>query len=75
MFSCTRQVGSPPFEANPTQETYKKIVKVDIEWPTHVAEDARDLISKFLVKDPDRRISLKDVEKHPWIVRNTSDKS
>jgi len=66
-------VGNPPFEAHPPAETYKKISKVDIKWPAHISEDAKDLISKFLVKDPTKRISLADVEHHPWIVRNTAD--
>jgi len=66
-------VGSPPFEANGHHETYQKIAKVDIKWPAHVSEQARDLISKLLVKDPDERMLLTDIETHPWIRANTSD--
>ena len=66
-------VGNPPFEAFPQSETYKKISKVDIKWPTYISDDAKDLISKFLVKESKNRISLLDVEKHPWIVRNTAE--
>lgn len=43
-------VGSPPFEAQGHHETYKKISKVDIKWPSHISAEARDLISKLLVK-------------------------
>ena len=63
--------GSPPFEADGHPETYKRISKIDIKWPKHVTADARDLIARLLVKDPESRMSLKDVENHPWIVRNT----
>ena len=65
--------GSPPFEHPTPSETYKKIAQIDIKWPAYVTEDARDLISKFLVKDPKGRIQLSDVEHHPWIIRNTAD--
>lgn len=65
-------VGSPPFEAQGHNETYKKISKVDIKWPSHVSAEARDLISKLLVKDPSLRMALLDVATHPWIVRHVS---
>merc|ERR1712166_1433807 len=44
-------VGSPPFEAQGHSETYRRIAKVDLRFPPHVSQDARDLISKLLVKD------------------------
>ena len=65
-------VGNPPFEAQGHHETYKKISKVDIKYPAHVSAEARDLIGKLLVKDPASRMSLDDVESHPWIVKHTS---
>ena len=54
--------GSPPFEANGHTETYKKIARVAITWPEHISVDARDLISKLLVKDPEKRMKLTDIE-------------
>lgn len=39
-------VGSPPFESNSQNETYKRIVKCDIKYPEHVSPGARDLIGK-----------------------------
>ena len=60
-------VGSPPFEAPGPKETYMRIAKVDIKWPDHVTEPARDLISKLLQKDPEARMKLTDIENHPWI--------
>ena len=38
--------GKPPFEAAGHRETYKRISKVDLHFPPHVSEGARDLISK-----------------------------
>ena len=40
-----------------------------------VDEDLRDLIGKLLIKDPAKRISLKEVNHHPWVLRGIGDKS
>lgn len=66
-------VGSPPFEAQGHQETYKKISRVDMQFPDHVSPLARDLMLKLLVKDPAARLPLKDVPNHPWIKANLSE--
>jgi len=63
-------VGSPPFEAQGHHETYKKISKVDLKFPSHVSAEARDLISKLLVKEPGARLPLTEVANHPWIVKH-----
>lgn len=39
-------VGKPPFEAEGHNETYRRITKVDLRFPSHVSDGARDLISK-----------------------------
>jgi serine/threonine protein kinase len=39
-------VGNPPFEAQSHTDTYKRIAKVDLKFPSHVSANARDLISK-----------------------------
>jgi aurora kinase len=64
--------GGPPFEAEGHSATYRRISRVDLKFPRtpQVSEDAQDLIRRLLVKDPKQRISLKDVPKHPWVVRN-----
>jgi len=64
-------VGKPPFETDTHHDTYRRIQNGDIKYPAHVATDARDLIGKFLVRDPRRRIALEHVKTHPWILRNT----
>ena len=42
-------VGQPPFEARTTKETYERIVNLNIEFPSHVSAEARDLIYKVRV--------------------------
>jgi aurora kinase len=39
-------VGNPPFEAQSHTDTYKRIAKVDLKFPSHVSASARDLITK-----------------------------
>ena len=62
-------VGSPPFETDSHTATYRKISRVDLNFPPGVTIDAQDLITSLLQKDPNRRISLESVPKHPWVLR------
>jgi len=54
-------VGSPPFEAQGHTETYKRITRVQMDYPEHVSPEARDLISKLLVKETTDRLHLSEV--------------
>lgn len=56
----------------PSSQTYRRIVKVDLRFPSHVSADARDFIARLLKKDPKHRMPLDKVRQHPWIVRNTT---
>ncbi|KIM78445.1 hypothetical protein PILCRDRAFT_824329 [Piloderma croceum F 1598] len=63
-------IGNPPFEdRNSVNATYRRIARVDLKIPSHVSPEARDLISKLLKYDPEQRISLAEVARHPWIVK------
>jgi serine/threonine protein kinase len=62
-------VGNPPFEGATHEATYERIKTVDLKFPYFVKPDAQDLISKFLVRDPKKRISLEEVKNHKWIQR------
>ncbi|KAF7799406.1 hypothetical protein EIP86_010639 [Pleurotus ostreatoroseus] len=66
-------VGSPPFEdLTGYNATYKRIAKVDLKIPSKVSPEARDLIIKLLQYDPEKRLPLSDVRKHPWILKYKS---
>ncbi|GAX14330.1 aurora kinase A [Fistulifera solaris] len=65
-------VGNPPFEAENHSATYRRISRIDLRFPRHVPTDAQDLIRRLLVKDPTKRMSLEEVPRHPWVVRNLS---
>lgn len=62
--------GKPPFEASSTSETMKRIRGCVLEFPTHVevSEEARDLISRILKKDPNERLTLSEILQHPWLL-------
>lgn len=65
--------GQPPFEAAGHSETYKRILKVDLKFPSTpvvVSSGAQDLIRKLLVKSPADRLPLSQVLSHPWIRAN-----
>jgi len=50
--------GVPPFEAGTHEKTYNWIKDIDLEFPSHLSTDARDLITQILVRDPIKWISL-----------------
>ncbi|KAJ4360420.1 spindle assembly checkpoint kinase [Didymosphaeria variabile] len=62
-------VGEAPFEDTQVM-TQRKIVRGEYTVPNFVSPEARDLIKKLLVLDPEKRIALEDVERHPWIVKH-----
>jgi len=63
-------VGKPPFEAENNNETYRRITRVDLKFPPHVSDGAKDLIAQLLKKNPEQRISLDKVLEHPWILEH-----
>jgi len=65
-------VGKPPFEAENNNETYRRITRVDLKFPAHVSEGARDIITQLLRKEPNQRISLDKCLEHPWILEHNA---
>jgi serine/threonine protein kinase len=62
-------VGSPPFQGISERAVCRRIKIVDLRFPAFVPPLARDLISRFLCKDPANRIPLGEVRNHPWVVQ------
>ncbi|KIM52294.1 hypothetical protein SCLCIDRAFT_569321 [Scleroderma citrinum Foug A] len=63
-------VGNPPFEdKSSVHATYRRIARVDLKIPPEVSPEARDLISKLLKHNPEERLPLSEVLRHPWIVK------
>lgn len=51
--------GEPPFLAAGHKKTYKRIQRVDIKFPGHMSNDARDLIKKVPLTCIIRRFNLR----------------
>ncbi|TQD86025.1 hypothetical protein C1H46_028411 [Malus baccata] len=69
--------GIPPFEAESQKDTFKRIMKVDLSFPAEpqVSAEAKHLITRLLVKDSSKRLSLQKIMEHPWIIKNTDPSS
>lgn len=66
-------VGSPPFDEEDQQQTYQRIRDVDLRFPSYISDEAKDLISKLLIKQPNGRLSLDEVLRHPFIRKYNPD--
>ncbi|KAJ6747162.1 SERINE/THREONINE-PROTEIN KINASE IAL-RELATED [Salix koriyanagi] len=66
--------GAPPFEAESQRDTFRRIVNVDLTFPSTpaVSAEAQNLITGLLVKDSSKRLSLQKILEHPWIIRNAN---
>ncbi|KAL3442137.1 kinase-like domain-containing protein [Aspergillus insuetus] len=62
-------VGEAPFEDTPVM-TQRRIAKGDMSVPSFVSPEAKDLIKRLLVLDPEKRITLDEIQKHPWILKH-----
>ncbi|KAJ5084286.1 hypothetical protein NUU61_008865 [Penicillium alfredii] len=62
-------VGEAPFEDTPVM-TQRRIKRGDMSVPSFVSPEAKDLIKKLLILDPEKRIPLDDIHRHPWIVKH-----
>ena len=61
--------GNFPFEDISNDKLYRKIIKGKFEIPKSLSKSVKDLINKILVVNPIRRINIKDIKKHPWVLK------
>jgi len=66
--------GYPPFEGDNNKEIFKNVLKQELtfdpaDWKT-VSAEAKDLVTKMLCKDPEKRITADDCSQHPWFKIN-----
>ena len=64
--------GRPPFEDYTIEQTYENIQKNKFIYPNSVtvSENAKNLISKILVTDPSRRLTLVEILDHQFMKVN-----
>ncbi|KAA6411271.1 MAG: Serine threonine kinase (Ark1) [Lasallia pustulata] len=62
-------VGEAPFEDTPVM-TQRRIARGEMTVPNFVSPEAKNLIQRLLVLDPEKRIPLEEVQQHPWIIKH-----
>ena len=64
--------GSFPFDDDSEQVLYSKIIKGKYKFPNEVtlSEEAKNLIKKILVVNPDYRASIEDIKNDPWFKKD-----
>ena len=68
LYTCL--VGLAPYRDCSMYATFQRIQRNDYKIPSFVAEEARDLISKLLVLDPEKRIGFNDWDNDYADIRN-----
>jgi calcium-dependent protein kinase len=62
--------GYPPFNSDDDNEIFNVIKKSQLYFPdeewNYISPQAKDLLKKILVKDPAKRISIKEILDHDW---------
>ena len=61
--------GYLPFEAKDNKKLFKKISECKIDFPEYVTKEAKNLINKILVKDPDKRIGIEEIKKNSFYLK------
>ena len=64
--------GFLPFEDVDNEILFKKIMKCKIEYPEFLSKNVLDIMKKILVVDPNKRISIPEIRKHPFYLRGKS---
>eukprot|EP01017_Pseudomicrothorax_dubius_P029782 TRINITY_DN3654_c0_g3_i8.p1 TRINITY_DN3654_c0_g3~~TRINITY_DN3654_c0_g3_i8.p1 ORF type:complete len:589 (+),score=112.24 TRINITY_DN3654_c0_g3_i8:64-1767(+) len=70
--------GTPPFYAESNQQIFKLVLegKYSLEGQNwrRVSRNAKDLISKLLVQNPDERLTALEALKHPWFTQHSTER-
>ncbi|CAM8889740.1 unnamed protein product [Rhodiola kirilowii] len=64
--------GYLPFQDVNIMKMYRKIFKSEFEFPPWISTDAKRLISRLLVADPERRITIPAIMRNPWFQKGFS---
>ncbi|KAL5741305.1 hypothetical protein ACOSP7_028037 [Xanthoceras sorbifolium] len=58
--------GSLPFDVENLPNLYRKIKSGTYVLPSNISPGARDLITRMLIVDPMKRITIAKIRQHPW---------
>jgi len=65
-------VGYPCFETQSNEATFTKITTAELQFPSHVSQEAQSFISSLLHKDPSKRPTMNQLVVHPWLARHNT---
>lgn len=65
--------GHPPFQEANDSETLTMIMDCKYTTPSHVSADCRDLISRMLLREPEKRATLAEIARDKWLIQNEDD--
>jgi len=65
--------GTLPFKGSNIQELEKAILRGEFERIRNVSDEANDIIEGMLRIDPEKRLSIDEILKHPWLNKVNSD--
>jgi len=55
-----------PFNGETEMQVYDNIRTLEPVFHTQVSPELVDLLTKLLMKDPEKRITIADIKLHPW---------
>jgi len=58
--------GKLPFYHEQNEIMYEKILSGKFEHPSHLSENAKDLLDKIIEVDPKKRLNFEEIKSHPW---------
>ena len=58
--------GYLPFEHSDKDKLFEQILKAKLDFPSHLSDSVKDLISKILITDPNKRINIEQIKKHSF---------
>ena len=61
--------GYLPFEDPDNEVLFKKILECKLDFPGYVNKLSIDLVEKILVTDPEKRITIPEIKKHPFYLK------
>lgn len=61
--------GYLPFDHKDNDILFKKILDCKIKYPNILSNEAKDLIKKILVPDPEKRITIPEIKNHPFYLK------
>jgi 5'-AMP-activated protein kinase catalytic alpha subunit len=63
----TMLCGFLPFEHENTLQLYKIVEQGNYDEPSHLSSNAKDILKKMLQPNPERRLTISQIRKHPFV--------